>query len=89
MRPPGSCGSRLGVLRLGFGLTPDGARQWAWLVGSIACINIVYGALSAMSQKDLKYVVERRLWPYHGDDWQSWLAARNAGRPAPLPRSAN
>jgi len=31
--------------------------QWAWLVGSIACINIVYGAFSAMSQKDLKYVV--------------------------------
>ncbi len=46
-----------GVLRLGFGLTPDGAVQWAWLVGAIACVNIVYGALSAMSQKDLKYVV--------------------------------
>ena len=46
-----------GVLRLGFGLTPEGAIQWSWLVGSIACINIVYGALSAMSQKDLKYVV--------------------------------
>jgi NADH-quinone oxidoreductase subunit M len=46
-----------GVLRLGFGLTPHGALQWAWLVGGIACINIVYGAFSAMSQKDLKYVV--------------------------------
>jgi len=46
-----------GVLRLGFGLTPMGVTQWAWLVGSIACINIVYGAFSAMSQKDLKYVV--------------------------------
>ena len=46
-----------GVLRLGFGLTPDGAVQWAWLVGAIACVNIVWGALSAMSQKDLKYVV--------------------------------
>ncbi len=46
-----------GVLRLGFGLTPDGAIEWAWLVGGIACINIVYGALSAMSQRDLKYVV--------------------------------
>jgi NADH-quinone oxidoreductase subunit M len=31
--------------------------QWAWLVGAIACINSVYGALSAMSQTDLKYVV--------------------------------
>ncbi len=46
-----------GVLRLGFGLTPLGVTQWAWLVGGIACINIVYGAFSAMSQKDLKYVV--------------------------------
>mgnify|MGYP003334837682 CR=1 FL=1 len=28
-----------------------------WLVGLIACINIVYGALSALSQTDLKYVI--------------------------------
>src|SRR6187551_2100647 len=46
-----------GVVRLGLGLTPMGAIEWAWLVGAIACINIVYGALSAMSQSDLKYVV--------------------------------
>ena len=31
--------------------------DWAWLVGGIACINIVYGALSAMAQRDLKYVI--------------------------------
>jgi NADH-quinone oxidoreductase subunit M len=46
-----------GVVRLGLGLTPEGAIEWAWLVGAIACINIVYGALSAMAQTDLKYVV--------------------------------
>ena len=46
-----------GVLRLGLGLTPHGAIEWAWLVGAIACINIVYGALSAMAQTDLKYVI--------------------------------
>jgi len=46
-----------GVVRLGLGLTPLGAGEWAWLVGAIACINIVYGALSAMAQSDLKYVV--------------------------------
>jgi NADH-quinone oxidoreductase subunit M len=46
-----------GVVRLGLGLTPEGAMHWAWLVGAIACINIVYGALSAMAQTDLKYVV--------------------------------
>ena len=46
-----------GVLRLGMGLLSDGTQQWAWLMGSIACINIVYGALSAMAQTDLKYVI--------------------------------
>jgi NADH-quinone oxidoreductase subunit M len=46
-----------GVVRLGMGLLPEGALEWAWLVGGIACINIVYGALSAMAQTDLKYVV--------------------------------
>ena len=46
-----------GVVRLGMGLLPDGTHQWVWLVGTIACINIVYGALSAMAQVDLKYVI--------------------------------
>src|SRR5687767_10505614 len=46
-----------GVVRLGMGLLPDAAVDWAWLVGAIACINIVYGALSAMAQTDLKYVI--------------------------------
>jgi len=46
-----------GVIRLGMGLLPEATQQWAWLVGAIACINIVYGALSAMAQKDLKYVI--------------------------------
>jgi NADH-quinone oxidoreductase subunit M len=46
-----------GVVRLGMGLLPEATHQWAWLVGTIACINIVWGALSAMAQKDLKYVV--------------------------------
>jgi NADH-quinone oxidoreductase subunit M len=38
-----------GVVRIGMGLTPDGASSLAWLVGGIACINVVYGALSASS----------------------------------------
>ena len=46
-----------GVVRLGLGLLPDGTTQWVWLVGAIACVNIVYGALSAMAQTDLKYVI--------------------------------
>ena len=46
-----------GVVRLGIGLLPQAAVDWAWLVGTIACVNIVYGALSAMAQRDLKYVI--------------------------------
>jgi NADH-quinone oxidoreductase subunit M len=46
-----------GVVRLGMGLLPEATVDWAWLVGTIACINIVYGALSAMAQTDLKYVI--------------------------------
>ncbi len=46
-----------GVLRLGFGLLPEAAHQLAWLVGAIAVINIVYGALGAGWQKDIKYLI--------------------------------
>ena len=46
-----------GVIRVGMVLLPEGAREWAWLVGLVAVINIVYGALAAMAQRDLKYVV--------------------------------
>ena len=46
-----------GLVRLGMGLLPAGTHEWMWLVGAIACINIVYGALSAMAQTDLKYVI--------------------------------
>jgi NADH-quinone oxidoreductase subunit M len=46
-----------GVVRIGMGLLPEGAVDLAWLVGGIACINVVYGALSAMAQTDLKYVI--------------------------------
>ncbi len=46
-----------GVVRVGMGLLPGGAADLAWLVGTVACVNIVYGALSAMAQTDLKYVI--------------------------------
>jgi len=46
-----------GVVRIGMGLLPEGAVDLAWLVGLVACINVVYGALSAMAQTDLKYVI--------------------------------
>ena len=46
-----------GVMRIGMMMLPDGAALWAPVVGTVAVVNVVYGALSAMSQKDLKYIV--------------------------------
>jgi NADH-quinone oxidoreductase subunit M len=46
-----------GVLRVGMSLMPEGAIYWAPLMGTIAVINIIYGAFSAMGQTDLKYVI--------------------------------
>ncbi len=46
-----------GIMRVGMVLLPEGAREWAPLIGGVAVVNVVYGALSAMSQKDLKYIV--------------------------------
>ncbi len=46
-----------GCLRVAIGLLPEGAIHWAPIVGWIAVINIVYGALIALVQKDFKYVI--------------------------------
>ena len=46
-----------GVVRVAMTLLPEGTQYWAPLVGTIAVINVVYGAFSAMAQTDLKYVV--------------------------------
>ncbi len=46
-----------GVLRVGFGLFPSAAHELAWIVGTIAAINILYGALAAGWQRDIKYLI--------------------------------
>lgn len=46
-----------GVMRVGMVILPEGALFWVPLVGLVAIVNIVYGALAAMGQKDLKYIV--------------------------------
>ena len=46
-----------GIMRVGMVMLPDGAAWWAEYVAVVAVINIVYGAMSAMSQTDLKYVI--------------------------------
>ncbi|MEE8472087.1 MAG: NADH-quinone oxidoreductase subunit M [Dehalococcoidia bacterium] len=46
-----------GIIRVGIGLLPQGAEAWMPLLMVLGTINVVYGAISALSQRDLKYVV--------------------------------
>ena len=44
-----------GALRLGVYLLPEGAKHWGLFFMALTTINILYGALGAITQKDLKY----------------------------------
>lgn len=46
-----------GILRVGVYLLPEGAYHWAPLVAALALCNIVYGAMVATQQRDLKYII--------------------------------
>ena len=44
-----------GALRLAVYLLPEGAKEWGLFFMGLATINILYGSLGAIKQKDLKY----------------------------------
>ncbi|MFL2640486.1 MAG: NuoM family protein [Dehalococcoidia bacterium] len=46
-----------GILRIGMELMPEGAEFWMPAIVLLATVNVVYGAISAMGQNDLKYVI--------------------------------
>jgi len=46
-----------GIIRVGIDILPEGAQEWMWLLMVLGTINVVYGAISAMGQRDLKYVI--------------------------------
>ncbi len=46
-----------GCLRVAVGLLPEGAHWWAPTVAWIGVVNIVYGALVALRQRDFKFVI--------------------------------
>ena len=46
-----------GIIRVGLGLLPEGAEDWMPVLIGLGTVNVVYGAVSALGQKDLKYVV--------------------------------
>ncbi|MDQ0872188.1 NADH-quinone oxidoreductase subunit M [Paenibacillus sp. V4I3] len=46
-----------GLIRFGILFFPGEAKQWAWMLALLGVINIVYGAILAMVQKDFKLVL--------------------------------
>ena len=46
-----------GIIVVGLVLLPDGAENWMPVLISLGTVNVLYGAVSAMSQTDLKYVI--------------------------------
>ncbi|GGA12219.1 NADH-quinone oxidoreductase subunit M [Paenibacillus marchantiophytorum] len=46
-----------GLIRFGIMFFPAEAKQWAWMLALLGVINIVYGAILAMVQKDFKLVL--------------------------------
>ena len=46
-----------GIIRVGMFLLPEGADNWMPVLITLGTINVLYGAVSAMSQNDLKYII--------------------------------
>ena len=46
-----------GILQIGMVLLPEGARAWAPVLVGLGTVNVLYGAVSALAQRDLKYVI--------------------------------
>ena len=46
-----------GIIRVGMVLLPEGAETWMPVLMALGTVNVLYGAISAMAQQDLKYVV--------------------------------
>ena len=46
-----------GIIRMGMQILPDGAEDWMPVLIGLGTVNVIYGAVSAMGQRDLKYVV--------------------------------
>ena len=46
-----------GIIRVGIFLLPEGADNWMPVLISLGAVNVLYGAVSAMSQQDLKYII--------------------------------
>jgi NADH-quinone oxidoreductase subunit M len=46
-----------GIIRVGMILLPEGAATWMPVLIILGTVNVLYGAISAISQQDLKYII--------------------------------
>lgn len=46
-----------GIIRVGLDLLPQGAEDWMPVLIGLGTVNVIYGAVAAMGQRDLKYVI--------------------------------
>ena len=46
-----------GLIRTAFSMFPDGAIHFAWWIGLLGVISIIYGAFNALAMKDLKKMI--------------------------------
>lgn len=46
-----------GIIRIAFGLFPEVATNWAFWIGLLGVISILYGAMNALAQTDLKRMI--------------------------------
>jgi NADH-quinone oxidoreductase subunit M len=46
-----------GILRIAYSIFPEGAVEYAWLIGFIGMLSIIYGAMNALAMSDLKKMI--------------------------------
>ena len=46
-----------GFIRIALPILPDAARTWAPIIGILACVGIIYGALCCLAQTDMKRLI--------------------------------
>ena len=46
-----------GIIRVGLELLPVGAEYWNLVLMGLATVNVIYGAMSALAQKDMKFII--------------------------------
>jgi NADH-quinone oxidoreductase subunit M len=46
-----------GIIRAGMQILPEGAEFWMPVLVGLGTVNVIYGAVSALGQRDLKYVI--------------------------------